>query len=79
MKTQPFTPHEWDLIAGAVRARAYLASADAKRNDNPSIREIFEQSERRYRELAAKCEQLAREPPARNLEVPLELPVYREK
>jgi hypothetical protein len=32
MKNQPFPPHEWDLIAGAVRARAYLVSTDAKRN-----------------------------------------------
>jgi hypothetical protein len=72
--TQPFTPHEWDLLAGGARALAYKAEEDAKRHDNPFLREIFEDEERAYRELAAKCEQLSREPAAA---VPLALPVYR--
>jgi hypothetical protein len=42
MNTQPLTPHEWDLLAGATRALAFRASEDAKRNDNPLIREGFQ-------------------------------------
>jgi hypothetical protein len=74
MKTQPFSPHEWDLIAGAVRARAGLASADAKRNDNPEVRATFEAEERTYRDLTARCERLANRPAQPEL---LDLPVLR--
>jgi hypothetical protein len=74
MKTQPFTPHEWDLIAGAVRSRAHLANDDAKRNDNPFVRGLFEDEERIYRDLTERCERLAREPAQPDL---LELPVLR--
>jgi hypothetical protein len=72
MKNQPFTPHEWDLIAGAVRSRAHLASDDAKRNDNPFVRGQFEDEERIYRDLTQRWERLAKEPKPLDL---LELPV----
>jgi hypothetical protein len=75
MNAQPFTPYEWDLLAGCARARAGLASADAKRNDNPEIRERFEAEERTYRDLTARCERLARQPAQPEL---LDLPVLRQ-
>jgi hypothetical protein len=63
------------LLVGFERLKkqAQLIGEDAKRNDNPSIRESFLQTERAYRELAAKYEPLAREPEP----VALELPVLR--
>jgi hypothetical protein len=75
MKTQPFAPHKWDLLAGCARARAGLASSDAKRNDDPEIRARFEAEERTYRGLTARCERLAREPTQLEL---LDLPVLRQ-
>jgi hypothetical protein len=74
MTTSVFTQHEWDLRAGCARSRASLASQDAKRNDNPQVRSSFECEERAYRDPAAKCERLAKEPPAQGV---LELPVLR--
>jgi hypothetical protein len=38
---------------------AHQARTDADKQDNPAVRETFENAERIYRELAAKCERLA--------------------
>jgi hypothetical protein len=75
MNTSPFTREELGDLAAGARALAHVASEDAKRTGNPEIRASFERTERSYRELAAKCERLAREPEASSA---LELPVLRQ-
>ena len=55
-----------ELAAAAMAARgaAALAKNDAERQTTLSIRTAFEDSERRYRNLAEKFER-ARQPPSR--------------
>jgi hypothetical protein len=73
--TQPFTRAELGDLAAGARALAHIASEDAKRTGNPQIRANFERTEKSYRDLAARCERLAREPEAAAAPA---LPVFRQ-
>jgi hypothetical protein len=73
--SHPFTRSQLGDLAAGARALAHIASEDAKRTGNPQIRASVERTERAYRELAAKCERVAREPDASP--VALGLPVFR--
>jgi hypothetical protein len=76
---QPFTRQELgDLVSGA-RAPAYQASEECGAAGQSRARESFLQTERAYREPAAKCERLAWDPASASPDAPLELPVHRQK
>lgn len=53
------TSQELVYLASGARALAVSARADADRQQNPSLRDVFEVAERTYLELAAKCEHMA--------------------
>jgi hypothetical protein len=53
------TSQELTYLAQGARLLALKARADAERHRNPAMREIFENSERTYAELAEKVERLA--------------------
>jgi hypothetical protein len=53
----------------------HQAREDAAKQGNPDMRKLFENTERSYTQVAAKCERLAREPEA--APVALEFPVFR--
>jgi hypothetical protein len=59
----------------AASARALpLRAPNARRNDNPFVRELFEDEERIYLDLMLRCERLATQPAQPDL---LDLPVLR--
>jgi hypothetical protein len=68
-------PPDVTRTRGSTDRDSHLASADAKRNDNPEIRARFEDEERTYRDLTERCERLARQPAQLDL---LDLPVLRQ-
>jgi hypothetical protein len=53
------TSQELTYLAQGARLLAVKARADAENHRNPAIREIFENSERTYTELAQKVDRLA--------------------
>lgn len=55
-----FTADDFRSLAQAARVAAAQAEADARAQSNPSIVRQFNDSAKRYRELAEKCEQSAR-------------------
>jgi hypothetical protein len=52
------TSQELIHLAAGARLLALQAHQNAERQESPALRKIFEQSERTYRELAAKCDRL---------------------
>jgi hypothetical protein len=54
------TSQELIYLATGARLLAAQARANAEQQGSTSVRSIFEQSERVYLELAAKCERLAK-------------------
>jgi hypothetical protein len=55
-----FTSQELIYLATGARLLAAQARSDAEQQQSTSVRCIFENAERVYLELAAKCERLAR-------------------
>jgi hypothetical protein len=53
------TSQQLTYLAQGARVLALKARADAEKQRNPAMREIFENSERTYMELTAKVERLA--------------------
>lgn len=53
------TAQELIYLAAGVRGMAEQARAEASKQTSPAAREPFEQAERVYRALAAKCERMA--------------------
>jgi hypothetical protein len=53
------TSQELTYLAQGARVLALKARADAEKQRNPAMHEIFENSERTYTGLAAKVERLA--------------------
>jgi hypothetical protein len=53
------TSQELTYLAQGARLLALKSRADAEKQGNPAMREIFENSERTYTELAGKVERLA--------------------
>jgi hypothetical protein len=53
------TSQELTYLAEGARLLALKSHADAEKQGNPAMREIFENAERTYTGLAAKVERLA--------------------
>lgn len=55
-----FSSDDYRAAAQACRAAAALAAQDAEKQNNPSVIRMFNDSARRYRDLAEKLELAAR-------------------
>lgn len=53
------TSQELIYLASGARLLARRAREDAEQQESPSLRQTFENAERVYVDLAAKCERLA--------------------
>ena len=60
MTALQFTDDELQDAAQAARAASNLAEKDAERQSNPKVRGLFENTARRFRELADKFERARR-------------------